>query len=108
MSERTKHWAKILAENKFKLDLGISFLVIFSVILLIINASKTLSRWTGLSLPLLVGIGVPSLLFGTWFFGLCLDKFGFQHGINENQNERTPQIQELLEQTNKINSLVIK
>ena len=39
---------------------------------------------------------------GTWAFGYFLDKMRFQHNVNENINERNPQIQEILSQNREI------
>lgn len=94
--------SKKFAEQKFRLDLGISFLVLINLSLLVITASDKLSSFTGISSKIIILICVPAVIFGTWLFGYILDKAGFQHGVNENMNDRNPQIQEILKTLDEI------
>lgn len=93
---------KGLALIKFRFDLGISFLVLLNMSLLVMTAAPQISELLRIPKTIIIIMGIPLALLGTWTFGFILDKIGFQHGINENLNERNPQIQELLEMNREI------
>lgn len=93
---------KNLALVKFRYDLGVSFVSIAILSASIVSASDKISAATGLNPSVIIFLGVPTVLLGSWCFGYVLDKIEFQHGVNENINERNPQMQELLSQNREI------
>ena len=73
--QRLARWREIFFAQKYRLDLGQSFLVVVNFTLLIIASSDKLLIFFGIprlrSLLILIG---PLGLFGVWLFGYFMDK----------------------------------
>ncbi len=72
---RLARWREIFFAQKYRFDLGQSFLVIVNFTLLIITASDKLQIFFGIPrLRSLLIVIVPLGFIGVWFFGFFMDK----------------------------------
>ena len=72
---RLAHWREIFFAQKYRFDLGQSFLIIVNFTLLIITASDKLQIFFGIPrLRSLLIVIVPLGFIGVWFFGYFMDK----------------------------------
>jgi hypothetical protein len=72
---RLARWREIFFAQKYRFDLGQSFLVIVNFTLLIITASDKLQIFFGIPrLRSLLIVIVPLGFIGVWFFGYFMDK----------------------------------
>ena len=75
LRKRLARWREIFFAQKYRFDLGQSFLVIVNFTLLIITASDKLSIFLGIPrLSSLVLLIVPLGFLGVWLFGYFMDK----------------------------------
>lgn len=72
--QRLAKWREIFFAQKYRFDLGQSFLVIVNFALLIITASDKLQIFFGLRLRSLLILIVPLGFIGVWVFGYFMDK----------------------------------
>ncbi len=73
--QRLAHWREYFFAQKYRFDLGQSFLVIVNFTLLIITASDKLSLFFGIPrLGLLLLFIVPLGFLSVWLFGFFMDK----------------------------------
>ena len=95
-----------LVEQKFRFDVGISFLVFVNFSLLIVTASDHIRK-----IPIikdvhvlwLLFIGVFCAFFGVWLFGYILDRFvKYYDQMRKVTSERDPVMVEILERVKKI------
>jgi len=98
-----------LVTQKFRFDLGISFIVFVNFILLVITASdnieRALNNYVALTIPkeTIIITGVIFAFISTWLFGYILDRvIKYQQTLMEVHNQRNPQIVQILENTDKI------
>lgn len=104
---------KLLTTQKFRFDLGVSFLTMVNLVLLVVTASEKLQGYIlnifkfDINTPTLLGFIIIFALCGTWFFGLLLDRtFKYWQTLRTIQNERDPQITEILIKQREIYSLL--
>ncbi|MCK9407775.1 MAG: hypothetical protein M0R68_01415 [Bacteroidetes bacterium] len=72
---RLAHWREVFFAQKYRFDLGQSFLVILNFTLLIITASDKLQIFFGIPrLRSLLIVIVPLGFVGVWFFGYFMDR----------------------------------
>ena len=75
LRQRLARWREIFFSQKYRFDLGQSFLVIANFTLLIITASDKLSLFFGIPrLRSLLMLVVPLGFIGVWCFGYFMDK----------------------------------
>ncbi len=74
LRQRLAKWREIFFAQKYRFDLGQSFLVIVNFTLLIITASDKLQIFFGLRLRSLLILIVPLGFIGVWVFGYFMDK----------------------------------
>jgi hypothetical protein len=73
--QRLARWREVFFAQKYRFDLGQSFLVVVNFTLLIITASDKLSLFLGIPrLRSLLLIIVPLGFIGVWVFGYFMDK----------------------------------
>jgi len=73
--QRLARWREIFFAQKYRFDLGQSFLVIINFTLLIITASDKLSLFFGIPrLRSLILLIVPIGFLSVWLFGYFMDK----------------------------------
>lgn len=103
---------KNLVTQKFRFDLGVSFLTIVNLSLLSITASDKLQsffEFFGVEIDLysVIGLIMFLALFGTWAFGYVLDKrFKYWQEMRTIQNHRDPQITDILFKINRIERMM--
>jgi hypothetical protein len=72
---RLARWRELFFAQKYRFDLGQSFLVVLNFTLLIITASDKLQIFLGIPrLRSLLGVIVPLGFIGVWCFGFFMDK----------------------------------
>lgn len=72
---RLAHWREVFFAQKYRFDLGQSFLVIVNFTLLIITASDKLQIFFGIPrLRSLLIVIVPLGFIGVWLFGYFMDR----------------------------------
>ena len=98
-------FSRWFVRQKFRLDIAMSFLTMVNFILLSVTASDKVQmglHYIGVNLSIGWVIVVLGLIAfgGTWCFGYLLDKkiYYWQHLATE-QNQRNPQMTELLKKT---------
>ncbi|MBI3586946.1 MAG: hypothetical protein HY088_07450 [Ignavibacteriales bacterium] len=74
LRQRLAKWREIFFAQKYRFDLGQSFLVVLNFTLLIITASDKLQIFFGLRLRSLLILIVPLGFIGVWVFGYFMDK----------------------------------
>lgn len=74
LRQRLAKWREIFFAQKYRFDLGQSFLVVVNFALLIITASDKLQIFFGLRLRSLLILIVPLGFIGVWVFGYFMDK----------------------------------
>lgn len=74
LRRRLARWREFFFAQKYRFDLGQSFLVIVNFTLLIITASDKLQIFFGLRLRSLIILIVPLGFIGVWVFGYFMDK----------------------------------
>jgi len=102
-------WRKTFALWKFRLDNATSFLVFANFLLLSITASTPIMEFMSSRLNLhiemysIVGVLVVGIVICAFMFGYILDKiFHYTQNTMAINNERNPQMMELLSNTRKI------
>jgi hypothetical protein len=91
--QRAARWREVFFAQKYRFDLGQSFLVIVNFTLLMISASDKLMVFFGIprlrSLLLLIA---PVCLVGVWFFGYFMDKVVRAGQMVERQQMRRSEV----------------
>lgn len=86
-------WREVFFTQKYRFDLGQSFLVIVNFTLLIITASDKLMIFLGIPrLRELLVVIIPFGFFGVWLFGLFMDKVVRAAQMNERQALRRSEV----------------
>jgi hypothetical protein len=86
-------WREIFFSQKYRFDLGQSFLVIVNFTLLIITASDKLMIFFGIPrLRELLVVIIPLGFVGVWLFGLFMDKVVRAAQMNERQSVRRSEV----------------
>jgi hypothetical protein len=86
-------WREIFFSQKYRFDLGQSFLVIVNFTLLIITASDKLMIFFGIPrLRELLVVIIPLGFVGVWLFGLFMDKIVRAAQMNERQSIRRSEV----------------
>jgi hypothetical protein len=74
LRQRLARWREFFFAQKYRFDLGQSFLVVINFTLLIITASDKLSLFFGIPrLRSLLLVILPAGFFGVWLFGYFMD-----------------------------------
>jgi len=93
LRQRLARWREFFFAQKYRFDLGQSFLVIVNFTLLIITASDKLSIFLGIpSLSSLVLIIVPLGFLGVWVFGYFMDKIVRAAQMAERQSMKRSEV----------------
>ena len=88
-----------LARQKFRFDLGVSFMMVINLFLLSITASGTIYNATGIPAKMSVPIIVPLVILLVWCFGFCLDKVKFFDAIQNELNLRNKMLRDVVDKT---------
>ncbi len=87
MKQRLARWREFFFAQKYRFDLGQSFLVIVNFMLLIITASDKLQIFFGIPrLRSLLILIVPLGFLSVWFFGYFMDKVVRAAQMSERQS----------------------
>jgi len=87
------HWREIFFSQKYRFDLGQSFLVILNFTLLIITASDKLMIFFGIPrLRELLVVIIPMGFLGVWLFGFFMDKIVRAGQMAERQSVRRSEV----------------
>ncbi len=90
---RLARWREIFFSQKYRFDLGQSFLVIVNFTLLIITASDKLMIFFGIPrLRELLILIIPLGFIGVWLFGLFMDKVVRAAQMAERQSVRRSEV----------------
>ncbi|MDP1676257.1 MAG: hypothetical protein Q8L88_05270 [Bacteroidota bacterium] len=90
---RLARWREIFFAQKYRFDLGQSFLVILNFTLLIITASDKLQIFFGIPrLRSLLIVIVPLGFIGVWFFGYFMDKVVRAAQMGERQSVKRSEV----------------
>lgn len=84
-----------LARQKFRFDLGQSFLALLNFAFVVIAASDKLATLCHLPAKALLAILVPGALLAVWLLGSCLDRARFYHAYTAELNRRNQLLQSL-------------
>ena len=80
---------QFLFRQKFRFDLGHSFLALVNFAFVVVAAGDKLSSFCGLNTRTLILVIVPGALFGVWLLGYILDRYlKFAQCYNREANER--------------------
>jgi hypothetical protein len=91
--ERLARWREIFFSQKYRFDLGQSFLVIVNFTLLIITASDKLMIFFGIPrLRELLIVIIPLGFLGVWLFGFFMDKIVRAGQMAERQSVRRSEV----------------
>lgn len=92
--EPIKQWAVL---QKYRFDLGISFMTVLNLVLLVIAAGDKIKTLLHIETRWLVAILVPLAIVGMWVFGYVLDRY-FEIGrrYTKEHNDRNESINEIL------------
>ncbi len=86
---------RFLARQKFRFDLGISFLTVLNFLMVCIAASPTISTATGVPARWVVIVLVPMAILSVWLLGYALHRARFWHHYQDEQNECNELLKEL-------------
>jgi hypothetical protein len=90
---RVARWRDIFFSQKYRFDLGQSFLVILNFTLLIITASDKLMIFFGIPrLRELLVVIIPLGFVGVWLFGLFMDKVVRAPQMAERQSTKRSEV----------------
>lgn len=90
---RLARWREIFFSQKYRFDLGQSFLVILNFTLLIITASDKLMIFFGIPrLRELLVVIIPAGFLGVWLFGFFMDKVVRAGQMAERQSVRRSEV----------------
>jgi len=90
--ERLARWREFFFAQKYRFDLGQSFLVIVNFTLLIIAASDKLQIFFGIRLRSLLILIVPIGFFFVWLFGFFMDKIVRAAQMSERQSVKRSEL----------------
>ena len=85
------------SRQKFRLDIGQSFLAVINLGFLVLASSDKISTLVHLPAKVLVPILVPASLFAVWLVGYLLDRFRYYENYMAEMNNRN----EMLKNVNK-------
>ncbi|MEK6649587.1 MAG: hypothetical protein AABY75_01290 [Bacteroidota bacterium] len=87
------HWREVFFTQKYRFDLGQSFLTVLNFMLLIITASDKLMIFFGVErLRSLLVVIVPLGFFGVWLFGTFMDRVVRAAQMAERQSVRRSEV----------------
>ncbi len=90
---RVARWREIFFSQKYRFDLGQSFLVILNFTLLIITASDKLMIFFGIPrLRELMVVIIPLGFLGVWLFGFFMDKIVRAGQMAERQSVKRSEV----------------
>jgi hypothetical protein len=90
---RAARWREIFFSQKYRFDLGQSFLVVVNFTLLIITASDKLMIFFGIPhLRELLVVIIPLGFLGVWLFGFFMDKIVRAGQMAERQSVRRSEV----------------
>lgn len=90
---RLSRWRELFFAQKYRFDLGQSFLVVVNFTLLIITASDKLQTFFGIpNLRTALGLIIPLSFVGVWLFGLFMDKVVRAPQMTERQTLKRSEI----------------
>lgn len=92
---------KFIATQKFRFDLGTSFMSIINFAFIVIAASDKLSLVIHIPLLGMIAILVPSAILLVWFLGFILDKLSFFQHYQAEQNHRNEMLKEVHQNASK-------
>lgn len=84
-----------IARQKFRFDLGTSFMSIINFSFIVIAASDKLVPVFHLPVLLIIAIVVPAAIVAVWLFGYTLDKINFFEAYRHEENNRNIMLKEI-------------
>jgi len=91
--KRRWNCAAWLARQKYRYDLGASFLQIVTFGMLVAAERNNLAELFGMRPLAVLAILVPSAVLAVWLWGVMLDAVGFSRSYQHEQNERNAMLQ---------------
>jgi len=88
-----RKFAGWLARQKYRYDLGASFLQIVTFGMLVAAERNNLAQLFGMRPLVMLAILVPSAVLAVWLWGVMLDAVGFSRSYQHEQNERNAMLQ---------------
>ena len=88
-----------LARQKFRFDLGVSFMMIVNLTLLSLSAADKIYSVTGLPARVSVPILVPVVVVAVWLVGYVLDRARFYDALKQEENLRNQMLRDALKRT---------
>jgi hypothetical protein len=89
---RLAQWRETFFAQKYRFDLGQSFLVVVNFTLLIITASDKLQMFFGIPLRSLLSVIVPLAFIGVWLLGYFMDKVVRAPQMAERQSQKRSEV----------------
>jgi uncharacterized ion transporter superfamily protein YfcC len=89
---RLAQWRETFFAQKYRFDLGQSFLVVVNFTLLIITASDKLQVFFGIALRSLLTVIVPLAFIGVWLLGYFMDKVVRAPQMAERQSQKRSEV----------------
>jgi hypothetical protein len=89
---RLARWRELFFAQKYRFDLGQSFLIVLNFTLLIITASDKLQMFFGIPLRSLLALIVPLGFVGVWLLGYFMDKVVRAPQMTERQTLKRSEI----------------
>jgi hypothetical protein len=89
---RIAQWRETFFAQKYRFDLGQSFLVVVNFTLLIITASDKLQIFFGIPLRSLLAWIVPLAFIGVWLLGYFMDKVVRAPQMAERQSQKRSEV----------------
>jgi uncharacterized membrane protein len=87
---------RFMARQKFRFDLGQSFMSLVNFCLLTLTVGDKLSEKLGIELGTFTLLMIPIVILLVWLFGYLLDRANFWHSYQAEQNERNTMLKEAL------------
>lgn len=92
MRSRFAQWRETFFAQKYRFDLGQSFLVVVNFTLLIVTASDKLQMFFGIPLKSLLSVIVPLAFIGVWLLGYFMDKVVRAPQMAERQSQKRSEV----------------
>ena len=86
---------RFIARQKFRFDLGHSFLSILNFIFVVIAASDKIGTLVHLPARAIVCAAVPVSVIGVWCFGWILDRCRFWQAYQSETNDRNEMLKDV-------------
>lgn len=96
-----KTFARWLARQKLRYDIGAGFMSVLTFAMALVGASDKIAGTLGISPRLAVAIVLPLAVLAVWAIGSVLDRLGFYNAYQDETNGRNQLLQNLNETRNR-------